>query len=344
MKRIGLIIAAMLALVPGIALAVAMPDVPPGLSITQCSAYRDMDDKAGSFLMVCRYNLPYASLPTDDADTNFIGILLSGTTVVKTNTPYAYNDGGYNIGVISFYLTAAETLAQTWTNASGVWAVWPPSPTLSGKISGSPTIFSTLPFNTDPLSSGDYSTGSGAAANKTQLSTNVLGIADALATAWTVTLKDEQTNTLNAAGTQYFTLAIPGLREMTDNIFLVSTDSPGAATPVPTPGAGTLWGDSGARLTGFTWLTDGFDSLGSDLGLASGVTGSLINLFVIIGMTASLGLKFGRMGAATGLILGLGIVTPVMAYLGLGISWTWLLIVAFMLIGAAALKLARERL
>ena len=309
MKRVGVAIALLLALIPSAILAVpASPDA-PGVSVNDCQAYRDMDGTAGTLLVVCEYVIPYATLPVDDADINFIG-LLNGVGLVGTHTPYPYNDRGYNYGVISFYMTPAETLAQTWTDGAGAWAAWPLTG-ISVTLQGNPGVFAAIPSNTLGLSTGSYSTGSGEDANKTQLGAFILQEAALFDARWAVTLLDEQTGTLNNVGTQYFTLAIPNLRAMTFNIYVLSSDTPLFPTPNPTPGgAGTFAKTAQERFDAQPYLTPALDGLGTTFGLPNGAFASILVLASILALVGWLGMKHGAGGAWAGFAVSLTIVIP----------------------------------
>ena len=310
MKSAGVIIALITALIPGVILAApAAPDA-PGLTVNDCRAYRDMDGTPGTFLVVCEYVIPYVTLPTADADINFIGLLQNGTTLVGTNTPYAYNDGGYNTGVISFYMTAAETLAQSWTDASGVWAAWP----LTGvavTIQGNPAVFTTIPTNNRGLSAGSFSTDSGTDANKTQLGDFVLQEAELLDIRWGITLLDEQTSTLNGAGTAYFTSAIPNLRNMTFNIYVLSSENPLFPTPEPSPGgAGTFAETARDRFNAQPYLTPALDGIGTTIGLPNGAFASILVFVSILALVGWFGKQYGAGGAWAAFAVSLSIVIP----------------------------------
>jgi hypothetical protein len=341
MKRLGVLIATLLALLPSAILAVPVAPDAPGLSVNTCRAYRDMDGTAGTLLVVCEYVIPYASLPTDDADINFIGRLLNGATLVGTNTPYPYNDQGYNYGVMSFYMTAAETLAQTWTDGAGAWAAWPLTG-VSVTIQGNPGVFAVIPTNNLGISSGSFSTSSGTDANKTQLGAFVLQEAALLDARWSATLLDEQTGTLNNVGTQYFTLAIPNLRAMTFNIYVLSSDTPLFPTPNPTPGgSGTFAETARDRFDAEPYLTPALDGLGTTLGLPNGSFASILVLIAILVLVGWMGMKHGAGGAWAGFAICLTIVIPLALWTPFLSSQFGFIALAF--IGMAAIvKVQRE--
>ena len=284
----------------------------------------------GDLLLVFRYNIAYASLPTDTAAVNFLGNLKSsGGASIGTNTPYpyvsadgSYDNKGYGYGVISVYLTQAQTEAQGYTDDAGVYATWPLSG-LTVSLQGNPAIFATMPINTYTLTSSDYTDASGGAcdtatSNQAALGTFVIAQGSGLQSLWGVQLLTEASKLLNAAdGIPYFTSAIPGLRGMVTNIYSISTESPLVPTPAPTPGGrGTFGKEARDRFDSTFYLTPALNSLGTDIGLPNG---SLQSLLVFVGMVGLMFIgyrMFGAGGALIGFAGGIAIIVPLSLWAG----------------------------
>lgn len=312
----------------------------------EVTAYRDLLE-TGDLLVVGQYNIAYSTLPTDGADVNFIGRVHDGTTAVGSNVPYPYNDDGYGRGVISFYLTQAETEAQGWTDSAGAWQVWSSTFTdLGVTLDTNPTVFDAADQRSSGLvvlDSGDFSTSSGQTANQTQLANKIIAIASGLQAAWGVVLLDDN-GRLNTTGGQYFQLAIPGSLSMAPNAFGSSSVSPTIPTPVPTPGgAGTLSNTAENRFSGTFWLTPAFDSTGQTLGLPAGAFEGILTAAMILVVTG-IGFKTGGSGgAAMGFAVGAGVVLPVFVALGF-VAWGYGVLGIAMLVLMAIVKVSRDQL
>jgi hypothetical protein len=331
-KALSIALAALLALLVTLTQVLptlAAPAAPDVINLEDVAAFQDLLE-TDDLLVVAYYRLAYTTTPDDQAGVNFIVQLKSSAgTVLGSNTPYAYNDTGYGYGVVSIYLTAAQVAAASL----GVW----PYSGLTLTLQGNPSIFITVPSDVHTLISGDYSTGDGNATNKAQLASWVLQYAALLEEAWQLSMLTD-TGLLNATrGTPYFIQAIPGLRNMVDTIFSVSSTSPTVPTPAPTPGApGTLAGDSATRFSGTFWLTPAFDATGATLGLPAGAFQGVI-IFIMIVVFAWAG---QRIGGARGAFTGAGIAiatVPIAMILGL-VSWAYGLLAIAVLVVAGLAK------
>ncbi len=347
MRRLTVIILALLAvtlLVPQVVQAQAAPDT---IEIRQATFYRDLSE-TGDFAALVHYNLAYATLPTDDADVNFLTRLLDGTTIRGTNVPYPYTSfdgtfaqGGYGEGVIILYFTAAQTLAFSWTDGAGAWTTWPMT-TISVELLGNPTIFATIPTTTWSAVSGDFSTSSGQATNQSQLQAGAIIRATLLASAWGIPLLTDA-NLLNANdGTPYYTAVAPNIRVLMPNAFAVSTEAPNFGTPVPTPGgAGTYAATARDRYDAEDSLTPGFEGLSAAFGLPAGAA---LGLLVFIGLMAASVIGFrvaGGAGGMTGFGLGVMIIIPIAMDQGFMV-WAFGALSLALISGAVVLKLVRD--
>jgi hypothetical protein len=294
--------------------AQAAPPAPDVINLEDVAAFQDLLE-TDDLLVVAYYRIAYTTIPDDQAGINYLVQLKdSSSSLLGTNTPYAYNDSGYGYGVVSVYLTAAEVTAASL----GAW----PYSGLTFTLQGNPSVFATVPSDVHTLISGDYSTGEGNATNKTQLAAWVLQYAASLEETWQLSMLTDS-GLLNASrGTPYFIQAIPGLRNMVDTIFSVSSESPVVPTPAPTPGGpGTLSGDSATRFDGTFWLTPAFNGTGTTLGLPNGAFQGII-IFIMMVVFAWGGQRIGGgRGAFTGAAIALACV-PVAMVLGL-VSWAY---------------------
>ena len=123
--------ATLLSLIPTQVLAVSVPD---SMTITQITAYRGPLEST-DILVVVLYDLEYSSVPTEFASDTFLGKFMNGTTELQSVQPVAYNDGGYNEGVLAFYWTESQvaSLSITW---EGIYTV---------TIEGNPSSFEMIP-------------------------------------------------------------------------------------------------------------------------------------------------------------------------------------------------------
>ena len=330
-------LAALLFALPALAVA-GVPNAPTTIAIEEDTnndiALRDLLE-TGDMLVLASYNLAYATFPVDNVDVNFLAQLKNGATVLKTSTPYPYNDGGYGKGVISTYLTAAEVTAASL----GAW----PFAGLTLTLQGNPTIFTTVPTTTHTLAAGNYTTGSGFDTNSAFLQAQVLAKAAALQSSWTLVLLTDTGRLDVANGAPYFTLSVPNLRIMAPDAFSVATEAPNFPTPVPTPGgAGTLAQQSEDRFDSTFWLTPAFDSTGTTLGLPNGAFGGFLVLILIVVLTV-VGLRSaGPTGGLIGFAMGVTIVLPVVGFYGGFIPGAWALLSIALVAMAAVGKMARE--
>ncbi len=59
-------------------------------------------------LVTVKYDIPYASLPTESATDAYLATFRRGGTSLNTTSLFDFNDKGFNTGVLSFYWTAAR--------------------------------------------------------------------------------------------------------------------------------------------------------------------------------------------------------------------------------------------
>ncbi len=175
----------------------------------------------GDILYVAQYNIPYASPPTDTIDTTFNFQLLGtdGSTLLGTILAYSYNARGYGKGAVSWYFDVGHSL------------VWGSAYTI--RIAENPLKFTSPVVWNFPVPSTAYDSSDNQATNRLDLATNVLSIANALQTAWSVTLlsASEGGQVLSGNGEVYFRdHAIQGLYTMAPTLFLIQINNPTYST------------------------------------------------------------------------------------------------------------------
>ncbi len=273
------------------AFAIEQPDA--GVVLNDVDGYTGMLE-AGDLLVLAEYDIPYATIPSDfNAGESFIlNLKTSAGTIVGTHTPYPFNESGYNRGVVSIYLAAAQVTAAGFT--------WPFSDDgMTVQLVGNPTIFAPQPTSSViTLAGGQFQSTSMADVNESALETEILSVATTLQQQWQVTLLDGS-SLLNDSGTQYFTLAIPGLRNMVDRVFAISTESP--LIPTPITGTGSYASDVTDRYSGNAVADTPFDSLATDTGIDSQVWKGILFMLGVVAFAGFAAVRHGG-GAAMGAI------------------------------------------
>ncbi len=197
--------------------AISVPDSGP--FVLRVDVYRHTLE-LNDMLVVVRYNIPYATAPTETVAHTFIGRLMRGATELARVLPYAFFHRGYGHGMFSLYLDPAS--APAWGGAYTVelrgnpvlgwtsrgWAVSPPfAATTSIHWRSTATI----------------------AATQTLMYAHLIAYADELSGRWGILLTalTPAGKTLSSTGATYFESAIPRLRVMCPALFPV-----GVAVPV----------------------------------------------------------------------------------------------------------------
>ncbi len=104
-----LVFAIFLALMPKVAFAIVAPDDLIIESVTSYTGVLQDDD----LLVIVKYDIDYASLPTENVSEAFIGRFLRDTTDLNATELFPFNDRGFNEGVFSFYWTASQRSADS---------------------------------------------------------------------------------------------------------------------------------------------------------------------------------------------------------------------------------------
>lgn len=250
--------------------------------------------ETSDWLLLVDYNIDYASLPTEPATDSFILRVMNGSTQLGTNVPYAYNTKGYNEGLISIYLTAAQFTSQsmTWQAAYNV------------TISGNPGLFNvsspTFPIETHTLTTTDYDTAASMTEARTNLGNYVIARGQEYHLVWTQITDELVSNpalgaALTSAGESYFTGAIPGLRNMAPQIFAVIATP--AAFPTAVTGVSSLQACANPNTTncdfpdelahkydGNQAVDDFLDGVGELLGGAGRAVVGMVVTFILCGV------------------------------------------------------------
>jgi hypothetical protein len=325
------------ALYAGTVMAIGQP---VSVSIDDVDGYTGILE-AGDLLIVAEYDINYGTaIPTDfDANAAFIFSLETSTgSVEAVNAPYAYNESGYNKGVVSLYISSASRDAAGFT--------WPFSDDgMVVRLKGNPTVFTTIPAASPlTLTGTHFQSTDDATTNKNALTTRVVQAAGTLEQAWALLLLNSS-NLLNDTGADYFTRAIPGLRSMAPAAFAISTESPNFGTPVPTPGgyASTVTGRYATSTifgTATTTQTT-FGSLENDTGVPAQVWKGLLFLVAVVAFVGFAAVRLGG-GAATGAIGFSAIVgLPVAVDQGF-VAWAFGALIIAMLVTFGLVKGIRE--
>jgi hypothetical protein len=181
-------------------LAASQPN-PTLLQIQDAQAYQNARIN-GDQLYLITYDTEFAATPSQGADQLFIFRLLAenGTEITST-TPYAYNDKGYGLGVVAFYLT--PDIAPTWGNNLTVQLIGNPFITWDDGLPS--TTYTAIGWNSAEM-----------AATQMRISARIVNLAQQLGAAWNVTMVQNIQGLiiLNDKGIAYFQYAIPYLAEV----------------------------------------------------------------------------------------------------------------------------------
>ena len=227
-KKLRWFLPAVLALVGTLAVAVpvgAEVEHPTSLRIETIEAFQNTRED-GDQLYLIRY---YVSLNTTyNAQQLFLFRLFDEDDNEIANTrPYPYNNDGFGMGVVAFYLDEAE--APDWQ--SGVYV----------KVAGNPLV----DWDGDPPSAtGSIITWTTGTEAEMQIAVSgaILSLANTLTTYWGVamTTTSQGVTILTDYGANYFLQAVPYLSEVAP--YCLGQYVFGPEYPENKPEAGTSWG------------------------------------------------------------------------------------------------------
>lgn len=181
--------------------AIANPD---SISIEDVYVFDDVLE-FGDVLVYMRYNVVYASEPSEDSDDAFLMAIYDtdgSTLMTGCVRPLNY----YQHNIISIYLDASSNVL-TWGEAYRV------------RVMGSPAVFANLTesinMRTRVLAEGDYR-------DAEDLGDVIIAQAEILEADWGTTLLTA-TDRLNEVGAYYFNKAIPGLPSMLTGVYDITS-------------------------------------------------------------------------------------------------------------------------
>jgi len=283
---------------------------PDSISVGDAYIFRDVLEE-GDWLIFCRYDVNYASTPSELAEDNFYMVLLDtdesllGDTYLQRELEY------YQHNIRSIYLTASQVTdtGLTWESEYKV--------RVSGFVSKFDPLIEGTNMVTNTLTAGNYYEGS-------ELGGIMLTQAQILEDDWGITLLTN--GMLNVTGSAYFSEAIPGLIDMDFSIFSTTITQM----------------DYNPR----TWDTTYSDSLVTNQGpVLQGAIQSMASTFCIsetwmgIWFVAMTALTFSGVAFAatrdTGLAMMIGVPVAVgAAYLGIGGTDMFAIVVAMAIVAA----------
>lgn len=233
MRYLSLIVFTLVFIIATPIMAVANPDSAPSISDIHANVYLLED---GDVLIYGQSDIPYASPPSVDVDETYIIRLVDTDNVTQLGSyvPYPQFDNGYNEGVFGIYFTAADNLTID-------------QPYII-RISQNPAQFPSPQSWDYVMSLNSWTNETTQDNNQTELTINIISIAEDLETAHDVTLLESSvggTVLSDPTGETYFRGAIYGLQAMAPDLFLVQS---------------LTW-----DTTDRAWTTDQFDAYSENL-------------------------------------------------------------------------------
>jgi hypothetical protein len=199
-------------------------DNPDTINIDAVRAYGGVL-QPGDLLIVVEYTLSYASLPDEIISDAYLARFLRGTTPLNQVEPFAFNDKGYGVGILSMYWTAAQKNTDSIefddTNSEGYQI----------NLQGKPGVFS----GSAPTTTTGTIIWTDITDTKLLLFNDVRSFALRLGNIPEWNNNDDfdvlvnqpgGTAQLNTAGEDYFSNAIPQLQSMIPLIFSSGVSSP----------------------------------------------------------------------------------------------------------------------
>jgi hypothetical protein len=258
--------------------ATAQPDTTPTLSNIKANRNLLVD---GDALIYGEYYLPYAVPPDEPADDTYIFRLMNGATELGAISPYVYFDRGYNHGVFAFYLETGD-----WDLVIPTWTI---------RISQSPPYFA-VPDSWDfAIPSTSYTSNTTQEDNQTELSINVISMAERLEVYFPTysLLEDSPGGTVlsSPTGETYFRGAIYGIQAMGPVLFLVQVSEIDTDAHAWT----TAEFDAYSAQYADTWVADDMTATANQWGMTPGAIMALIFAFpVCIGAIVLTRIKYRR--------------------------------------------------
>jgi hypothetical protein len=232
-KKLRWFLPTLLALVGLLALAApvaASTPVPDELEIQEVVVYENYHVGYDQ-LYIITYYIGYDPLPRDSANKLFLFRLFDDTdSPVAIVRPYAYNDKGYGMGVVAFYLDPDDAL--DWESNITVYLTGDPLVDWDGSIPSTSTTI--VAWNTGTTTEV-----------KNLVAAKILTLAAELEQDWGITLTATSAGTtaLNSEGQAYFQAVIPYLTETVPYVigrYVFGPDYPIDPKPAPDTYANSL--------------------------------------------------------------------------------------------------------
>jgi len=189
---------------------------PTDLEIQEVAAYENAQED-GDQLYLITYYIDFEELPSDDADELFLFRLLDAADdEIALVRPYPYNDRGYGLGVVAFYLEPDEVPA--WESHVSIQLIGDPLADWAGGLPG--TITDVITWET------------GATAGiQNLIAAKILSLAVDLGQAWDVVMTEtiQGTTALSSAGSAYFLRVVPYLMDTVPSVvgqYILTPDYP----------------------------------------------------------------------------------------------------------------------
>lgn len=303
---VGILLA--LALIPQVAIgAIAQPTVIDILSVNNYRHVIEDDD----LLVVALIEIDYSTIPSTNVTANFIFRVVNDSDVelgraapVVFISPSNNLNNGYGQSVVSLYFPAAT--APTWLAD------------LTYRLDGNPGAFGAI-IPSDTTTSETWNAGTDRATSGAELRSDIVDSAGTLEFDWDdfstfvpLLLHSAGGTVLTSSGEDYFTRAIPGLRQMAPDLFFARVTP--AATVTPTP-FDTSYRDTLVDRLDSTSAGDGLDAMGSAMGSTGAVARTVIAvlIFGLVFWFVATKAGDGRIGLLAGsavLVLGAGFGVP----------------------------------
>ena len=199
-------------------------DAPPDTFEIDTAAVATGLQEDGDWLIFARYNVAWAleaSYPDDPLPEKVVVQLLDPDTddVLASTAPFPYYNNGYDMGLVSIYMTPVEAASLEWEEQYIIRLV-----TLPDAFTSSDTYEYVLPAN-EYCNSGTASQN----ANRSWIRTYCLNTASALETNWGVStaLTQQSINmVLSEVGEAYYVRVAPGLQDLVPHLFLATDEVP----------------------------------------------------------------------------------------------------------------------
>lgn len=264
-------------LAPVVYAAIASPDTQ---TINTIEAFRGVLEDNDQ-LYIVTFSLEYTTNPVDGADDNFLFRLTDDGVEIAAVAPFAFNNAGYDDGVISFYFEALDANIPTWQTAN-----------LTVQFTGNPALIWTAG---DPPIVTKSTIDSFTDGNQT-IPTRIRILAQALENKYGVDMIELLSGvlTLTTNGASYFETVIQNLRQIAPNVFSDIVSQPEF---VEREFTNTNKTSTEARWVGDSVLD--FTDLGNLLGISRVWASSIIYIIFSIAILVFLVIRMGAVRPAT---------------------------------------------